>query len=75
MVSKKRSKKFNISNKLAYTLMIIALVVGLGVGVIALSAGETPNPGHNIQSVGPPDTCSAGQVLTFTGSSWSCTTP
>jgi hypothetical protein len=75
MVSRKRLKRFNISNKLAYTLIVIALIVGLGIGVLALSPGVAPNPGHTIDVVAPPSDCSAGQVLTWSGSSWSCTTP
>ena len=71
---KRRLKRFNISNKLAYTLIIVALIVGLGIGVYALSPGVAPNPGHTIDVVAPPSGCSAGQVLTWSGNSWSCTT-
>lgn len=75
MVGKKRLNKSNISNKLAYTLIVVALIVGLGIGVLALTPGVAPNPGHTIDTVAPPSSCTAGQVLTWSGSAWSCTTP
>ena len=46
MKKEKRLKKFNISNKLAYTLMVILSIALLGIGVYANSVGTKPNPGH-----------------------------
>ncbi len=69
---KKRLKKFNISNKLAYTLIVIFSIVLICVGVFALTPGVAPNPGHTIDTVAPPTGCVAGQVLTWTGTAWSC---
>ncbi|HOC97211.1 MAG TPA: hypothetical protein PKJ54_02920 [Candidatus Pacearchaeota archaeon] len=43
MKKEKRLKKFNISNRLAYTLMVILSIVLLGIGVWAAA----PNPGHS----------------------------
>jgi hypothetical protein len=70
MVNKKR---FSISNKLAYTLIVVALIVGLGVGVLAVSPGVVPNPGHAINSISPPNGCQTGQVLTWEDGIWACT--
>ncbi|MBU1251975.1 MAG: hypothetical protein KJ905_00740 [Nanoarchaeota archaeon] len=64
--------QINMTNRWLYTLITLFAVVVLGVGVYALSAGETPNPGHNIAQVGPPTGCLAGEVLSFTGSAWDC---
>jgi hypothetical protein len=88
MVGKKRSKKFNLSNKLAYTLIAIFSIIFIGVGVYAaVAAGTTPNPGHSIQTIGAPTNCAVGQYLRYTndqgcgsqlgGSSpcWQCATP
>ena len=38
----------------------------------ALAPGDTPDPGHNINSVGPPTLCTAGQVLSWDGTNWKC---
>ncbi len=70
MANKKRLKKFNISNKLAYTLVAIFSIVLIGVGVFAL--GPVPNPGHSISQL---QTCDDGQILKMSGSAWSCVTP
>jgi hypothetical protein len=66
----------NLSNRTFYTLVVIGLVVLFGVGVYAtLSPGSTPNPGHNIQDIGPPTGCANGQVLQFVNETigWACT--
>lgn len=41
-------------------------------GVIALTPGVAPNPGHVITSVAPPAPCEAGQFLQFDGTNWVC---
>jgi hypothetical protein len=78
MGSKKRSKESNFSNKLAYTLIVLALVVGLGVGVTAYRPDDTGTPsifGHSIGELAPPVSgCSSGQVLTRSGTTWICST-
>ncbi|GIU68327.1 MAG: hypothetical protein KatS3mg001_177 [Candidatus Pacearchaeota archaeon] len=61
-----------ISNKLAYTIIAVFALIVVGLGVFALGAGETPNPGHNIQSIGPPNPCDANQFLKFDGTNWVC---
>jgi len=65
----------NLSNKTFYTLVVIGVLVLLGIGVYALSPGETPNPGHNIQDIGPPLDCESGEVLQYDGDTetWACT--
>jgi len=67
MVKKKGLKKFNISNKLAYTLMIILSIALLGIGVYAFSSDPTAgNPsvmGHSLGEILWPTTCTSAQVL------------
>lgn len=46
MGKKKRSKKFNISNRLAYTLIIVLSIVLLGIGVYAYNLPPPTNVGH-----------------------------
>lgn len=75
MSKKKRSKKFNISNRLAYTLIIILSIVLLGMGVYAYNMPPPTNVGHTINEIAQPSGCLANQVLTWTGSAWTCTTP
>jgi hypothetical protein len=62
--------KKEISNKLAYTIISVFVLIIVGLGVYALSAGETPNPGHNIKDIGPPANCNG--FLKFNGSDWLC---
>ena len=67
---KRRLKRFNISNKLAYTLIVILFIITLGVGVYAI--GSVPNPGHSLSQLQP---CDNGQTLIVSGGAWTCTTP
>jgi len=76
----KKGKRF-LSNRLAYTLIIIGILIIVAVGVYAanslLTPGVAPNPGHTISQTAPPSACSAGQVLQWTGASnvdggWAC---
>jgi hypothetical protein len=76
----KKGKRF-LSNRLAYTLIIIGILIIVAVGVYAanslLTPGVAPNPGHTISQTAPPSACSAGQVLQWTGASnadggWVC---
>lgn len=75
MVKKKRNNKFQISNKLAYTLIALTFIIGLGVGVIALTPGVAPNPGHTLASVSPASPCSTGQAIVWDGTNLVCSTP
>ncbi len=75
MSKKKRSKKFNISNRLAYTLIIVLSIVLLGIGVYAYNLPPPTNVGHTLNEIAQPSGCLANQVLTWTGSAWTCTTP
>lgn len=74
MVSKKRVKRFDFSNKLAYTLIAFAFIIGLGIGVYAYGGTAPSTMGHSTGEIAPPSSCSSNQVLTWTGSAWSCTT-
>lgn len=71
MVKKKGLKKFNISNRLAYTLIVILSLALFGIGVYAF--GVVPNPGHPVSQL---QTCdNNGQTLVMSGGVWTCATP
>ncbi|MCK5149584.1 hypothetical protein KAJ87_01515 [Candidatus Pacearchaeota archaeon] len=74
MKKKKRgiTIKLVFSNRWLYTFIVIGILAIIGVGVYALTAGETPDPGHNIQNIGPPSDCVNGQVLQFIDGAWGC---
>ena len=73
-MKKRLSKKFSFSNRLSYTIIAIIALALISVGVYAYG-GTTPSVmGHSIGEVAPPSSCSSGQVLSWTGSAWSCTT-
>ncbi len=74
MVKKKRENKFNISNRLAYTLMIILSIALLGIGVYANTAGVKPNPGHFLSELSPDKVCSTGQAAIWNGTHFACAT-
>jgi len=75
-VNKKRLKKFNISNKLAYTLIALSCIILFGIGVYAYcGTTNSSNFGHTIGEVAPPENCLAGQTLIWTGTAWNCETP
>jgi hypothetical protein len=66
----KNSKRFNISNRLSYTIIAVFAVILLATGVYALYSvrpGVTPNPGHTLDGVAnqiaPPSGCAGGQFL------------
>ena len=64
-----------MSNKSFYSFIafgVIALFVAGFFIVNALTPGIAPNPGHLITEVAPPAGCADGQVLGWSGSSWSC---
>ena len=78
MVRKKRMKKSflkSIPNRLGYTLIVILFIVLLGIGVYAWTPGQIPNPGHNLNMIGPPSPCTSGQVITYNGVNLVCSTP
>src|SRR3990172_11638661 len=61
-----------ISNRLSYTIIAVVALILLGTGVYSLSPGVAPDPGHTFDQIDPPSGCTLGQVLQWTGSSWSC---
>ncbi|MFH1311027.1 MAG: hypothetical protein ABIH65_01325 [Nanoarchaeota archaeon] len=71
MVNKKEKNLFlnkKISNRLSYTIISLVALILVAVIVYAI----VPNPGHPISAIEEPSGCVAGQVLTWTGSVWSC---
>jgi hypothetical protein len=72
MVKKNSLKKFNISNKLAYTLIAIFSFIFVGVGVYAY--GTSTNM-HIMAELSPPSGCAAGQVLSMASGGWGCIAP
>lgn len=71
MVKKKGLKRFDISNRLAYTLMVILSIALLGIGVYAAA----PNPGHSANQIGDWPACGSGQVLGVVSGALTCVTP
>lgn len=68
---KRGKKKFNISNKLAYTLIAISLIILLGIGVYAYGGTSPAVMGHSMGELMP--SCSG--ILTGTANSansWAC---
>jgi hypothetical protein len=68
----------NVTKKYFFGILIAILAIG---GLIFAYAYNNPpvggNPavmGHSIDEIGTPASCAAGQVLTWSGSAWSCTT-
>jgi hypothetical protein len=64
--------KIKLSNKVFYTLVAIIVIVLLAVGINALIPGVVPNPGHDIQTISPPNPCNSGEYIRFLGGSWDC---
>ena len=74
MVKKKGLKKFDISNKLAYTLMVVLSIALLGISVYAWNYVPS-NPsvmGHSLNELQVPSGCVAGQVMKLSGGVWAC---
>ncbi|MBS3076327.1 hypothetical protein J4481_01130 [Candidatus Pacearchaeota archaeon] len=61
--------QINLSNKVFYTLVSIAFVIVLGVGVSAVWANPTTGVGHSLDELAP---CGAGQFLNYDGTKWAC---
>jgi len=62
----------NIEKRHLYLLFAV-LIFLLGVGfVFSMTAGVAPNPGHTLNDISAPPECSAGQILSWTGSDWNC---
>jgi len=64
---KKRVRNSHISNRLAYTLITIGILLIVAIGVYAL--GAIPNPGHLISQL---QTCDNNQILETVGGVWTC---
>jgi hypothetical protein len=75
MRKKKREVFKNISNKFAYTIITLCIVILLAIGVYAYGTSSPSVFGHSIGELAPPTSCTANQILTWTGSAWTCTTP
>lgn len=75
MQKKEREMFKSISNKFAYTIIALCIVILLAIGVYAYGTNNPSVFGHSIGELAPPTSCTANQVLTWTGSAWSCTTP
>jgi hypothetical protein len=74
MKKKKGGVFSNISNKLAYTLIVILSLILLAIGVIAYGGTAPATVGHTTGEIAWP-TCSSGQYLTVSGGAVVCTAP
>jgi len=70
----KKGKKIqiNISNRGIYFVVTLAIIIALSVGVFALTAGTTPNPGHLISEMGVLSNCGNNSALMWNGSNLVC---
>ncbi len=64
--------QINFTDKWFYTFVVVISLIIIGVGVYALTPGGSGDPGHNIDSVGPPSGCVANEYLQWDGSVWTC---
>lgn len=64
--------QINLTNRWLYTLIVFFSLIVIGVGVYALAPGGSGDPGHNIDSIGPPTGCGDNQYLQWDGSAWAC---
>jgi len=62
----------NFSNKTAYTVIAIVVLVMLAIGISALVPGTAPNPGHSLEDVAPPFGCASGEYLRWNNPNWEC---
>ncbi len=44
----------------------------MALGVYAVTAGGTPNPGHPTSQIAPPAPCTSGQAITSNGTDFIC---
>jgi len=70
-MKKRNGEKKSMSKKSFYSLIALG-VIFLFAGVLALTPGVAPDNGHTMNLVSPPSPCSAGQVIQWEGTSWSC---
>jgi hypothetical protein len=66
---KRGVNKFNISNRLLYTLILLFALLLMGAGVYAVAGG---NSGHHIDTISAPSGCKTNWGLAWTGSDWTC---
>jgi hypothetical protein len=67
-------KRIDVSNRLSYTIIAVVALILVSAGVYALTAGTAPNPGHTLDNVASPSSCSDNTFLKWTGTGWSCKT-
>lgn len=68
---KKRKEKLNISNRLAYFLIGVSVIILLGIGVYAYDGGTPSVMGHTANELTWPS-CAANQVLSSGGGAIGC---
>jgi len=71
---KKSLFKINLTNRGFYTLIVLGILTLVGMGVLALTPGTAPNPGHLLSEISPPSPCVSGDVIGWDGTNLICTT-
>lgn len=68
--------KINFSNRVAYTFIVIGLIVAIAIGVTAYGGNAPATMGHSSDELAPPSGCAAGQYLRLNTlpNSWTCAT-
>ncbi len=62
----------DISNKLAYTLILFGILAIIAVGINAYGTSNPSVLGHTFGELTPPSGCAVNQVVRWTGSTWDC---
>ena len=66
--------QINLSDRTSYTLIALVSIILLGVGVYAYGTSSPSTFGHSLGEIAPPTGCNSGQVLSWSGTAWVCTT-
>lgn len=70
--------EINISNRVAYSILAVLIVILIGISVYAATVIPTvdtkPNPGHSVAELGIPAGCNSNSLLYWNGTTWTCIT-
>ena len=64
----------NFSKKTIVPIVAAVLALASIITVIAFGTNNPSTMGHSIGEIAPPAGCTSGQVLSWTGTTWSCST-
>lgn len=70
--SRKIKINIHLSNRWLYTLILIGVLIVAAVFVYAYGTSNPSVFGHSFSEIAPPDGCSDGQFVRWTGTGWDC---